>query len=255
MCTHLYGTWHCRWRAVYIDLLQWLFAGEHIFPSEWAAVALWQVTMYSEWGVLSSICMWCNSRNHTCQSFSEHWWSLLTSPKFWDRCVPSGCGITSACLHRSEMHSQLSEVTAGLCWCRYRCIESILEFDSERIAHRLEVWRQSICNGNCRGSDCSDSLVQYWHPCQWSEIMRWDWTILANAPHLEVWSFLSGDLVVDKATKHFHVQIETIWPHCVPSHSSYSENSCYKWRTLIDGQRCESCIHNWWSDHWMTQWS
>jgi len=66
--------------------------------------------------------------------------------------------------------------------------------------HRPEVQSQPTCHDNCRGCNCSDSPVQLWRPSQWSETVRWDRMIAANALLFEVWSFLSFHLVVDKST-------------------------------------------------------
>ena len=41
-----------------------------------------------------------------------------------------------------------------------------------------------------------------------------------------------------------------IWPHCIPSHSWYSEDIRCRWWTLINGWRYESCIRNQWTNHW-----
>jgi len=131
---------------------------------------------YSEWRDFTSIWIWSNSHNRNCRSFLEHRWSSAQSPKPADQRVPGGGAITSASLHRAEMHVQSSQVPAGSCH-QYRCIWSSPELDPEQIAHRPEVQRQSSCHDDCWGWDHSDSPFRLWCPCPWAQTVRWHWSI------------------------------------------------------------------------------
>jgi len=52
-----------------------------------------------------------------------------------------------------------------------------------------------------------------------------------------------------------HIRIRTMRPHCITSPCSHSEDMRCRWWTLIDSQRCQSCICNGWTIHWMKQFS
>ena len=227
--------------------------GDRICPSARGAVAPWCRRLYSEWKALELIWTWCSSRNGTSRSSSQsRQRPSARSPKLWDRCVAGGGAVTSASLHRAKMHPLLCSVPEGSCR-RYQCVQSIRdpEIDPERGAHRPEVFWQSTRDGDYRGWDRSDPPVRLWDAYPQSGTGRWCWMILANALLLEVWLFPSVRLAAGKSTWHSHIWMQMMWPHCILSPCFYSDDIRFTWRTLIDGRRCESCICNRKTNHWM----
>jgi hypothetical protein len=175
----------------------------------------------------------------------------------WDQWARIGSAMTSASLHCTEIHAQSLFVPTCRCCCGHWCIQLIsdTELIPEWIAYQLEVQWQPFCHANCRDWDHSDWQVRCQPPCPGLETIRSHWITLANAPLLEGSLLQSIHRIVIKSTYYFHVRINYKNHQCIPPPALFSERNLCRWRTSIDGRRCESCIRNRWINHWIMQFS